>query len=292
MKLWAGVSVVCGVMLIVGALVIAETKGENLFDQIRDLVTVETIHQEKVFDAGTFRKVSVRTSNGAVEVRRAADGDYHITVGYGEPRDERWRYDVREEGGTLVIEKRDNGWQLFQLFSNIEPIVIEVPEGVVLDFDIKTSNGSLSMSGVSVRDARLETSNGRVEAEDVSEFCPNIMFLEEGIMECDTSLEVKTSNGKITLNGISVDEIVGRTSNGGIEFGGLKMQSLDLKTSNGGISGDVVGGRSEFTIQADTSNGSIKVDDGSYGKHLSEGNGVRNITLKTSNGGIQLNFAK
>lgn len=291
MKVWGGVSIICGVILVVGAVIIAEAKGDNIMDQVRNLVSAETVKQEKAFATSDFSKVEVRTSNGAVEVRRAPAGDDHITVSYGEPRDERWRYNITDTGSTLVIEKQDKGWMFFQLFSHVEPIVIQVPEGIVLDFDIKTSNGAVMVSGVSAGTTRLETSNGRIEVENVAEYCPNILFIGEGQMECETILDVKTSNGRITLNGVVVDEITGRTSNGGISFEGLQTDLLDLKTSNGGIDGSVDGARSDFSIKADTSNGSIRIGDGSYGKHLTEGDSDRTITLKTSNGGIQLNFA-
>lgn len=111
-----------------------------------------------------------------------------------------------------------------------------------------------------------------------------------------TALNLKTSNGKIGVSGITHDihtatsngkiEIIdsaattlsAHTSNGGITVRQTPTQSMELHTSNGAIEAESVTG----SLTASTSNGSINI------RYAPDAATPADIRITTSNGGIDL----
>ncbi|WP_173922656.1 DUF4097 family beta strand repeat-containing protein [Agromyces sp. Marseille-P2726] len=140
---------------------------------------------------------------------------------------------------------------------------VELPVGV--DVRGSTSNGEIHLTGV----ARVEvsTNNGDVDLEGVS-----------------GSIDVGTSNGRITGEDLNGDGIRAETSNGAIELEVAVAQDIEARTSNGSIeltvpadsyrvTAETSNGRRDigvandsdgrFTLDLHTSNGSITVEEGS-----------------------------
>lgn len=109
----------------------------------------------------------------------------------------------------------DDNWSNYAI-----NMIVKVPEGVVLDLDVATSNGEIVITDVSGRDLVLHTSNGRM-----------------------------------TLDNVYAETIRGSTSNGRIS-GEVEASTVDLSTSNGSIDLIIPATRSgDYAL--DTSNGSI-----------------------------------
>lgn len=187
--------------------------------------------------------------------------------------------------------------------------------------DIKVENGILKVKEYE-HNSWLSFNFGWFNTERYIE-----IYVPEDVLD---SVNIDTSNGRIELSGISLNELTVNTSNGKIEMTDLKADKCDVKTSNGAIaiieseiensrfvtsngkisiegtfkdvyaktsngSIDVSSDISEeyYKISAKTSNGSVRIDgDKVSDEYTSRNSGEGYMELKTSNGSINMSFKK
>ncbi|MCW4049937.1 MAG: DUF4097 domain-containing protein [Candidatus Bathyarchaeota archaeon] len=119
---------------------------------------------------------------------------------------------------VLGFEVPGNEWTNYLVI-----IDVKIPDDLILDINLDTSNGAITLTDINVR-----------------------------------NIEVDTSNGRITLDNIISETIVADTSNGLIT-GRLEGTDVNLETSNGAIEITIIGSQSgEYTL--DTTNGAVTVD--------------------------------
>jgi len=143
-------------------------------------------------------------------------------------------YSITVPRGTSVSGGTSNGG-----------IIIEDVEGTI---DVSTSNGSITLDGVSALEVRARTSNGRITGT--------------GLLSPD--MDVRTSNGRVSLTFVEAPTTVAiRSSNGEIEVvvpSDSPAYAVDSSTSNGQTRADIrTDPSSGNRIQASTSNGDITV---------------------------------
>lgn len=280
---WAGLG--AALLLVIGAIPAAFCRSLE-----------ETI--ERKFPCKANPEVHIRSFNGRIEIRSAAEGVVRATVtkhvyrltGLGaEQALDSVEVLMVQDGNRFTIEA--NGPRARMLFKCTGALIfVEVPPGARVTAE--TSNASIETAGiqafqslrtedgpVSVHDARgeveVETTNGAVEVE-----------LEEGSLRAVSSnarldvdgrsidVDATTSNGPIEIQ-VEGGSVRARTSSGRIDVEG-EAASVDLETSNGAIELELRGRPSE--VQARTSNGSIEF----------EGRPVGDSLLRTSNGSIRV----
>lgn len=136
---------------------------------------------------------------------------------------------------------------------------VRVPEGV--DVSGSTSNGALELSDVG--DVDLRTTNGRISLDGVSgrvqATSTNGRIEGEGFV--GTGVEVRTSNGSVELEIASAQDVSASSSNGSIDVrvpdGSYRVET---ETSNGREEVQVPNSDDgRFLIDLRTSNGSITV---------------------------------
>jgi len=336
MKTWAAISFITGTVMVIGSVVAASVQEFDLMDEVQRLVSVSSVQIEKEVDVNTVNRIVVRTENEEVNIVgvtlpvETGWDDIKVTktldvikVSHSEPANGRWGYDVRIEGDELIVERwsEEVFMQVFPWFvTGLEPIKIEVPEGMIANIDVETSNARINISGVGsemeevspdmnivartsnggirideVRGKKIvaETSNGRVELRNYHGF---------------EKVGVETSNGAVLLWSGSAKETTVETSNSRIVFVDLLSTNLNLNTSNSSVEGSVVGKREDFGISLRTSNGSVSMnevdfvqnEDGGFdlvesqskfGNRLVEERDGGVIDIKTSNGDIYLIFS-
>ncbi|MDP3057914.1 MAG: DUF4097 family beta strand repeat-containing protein [bacterium] len=143
-----------------------------------------------------------------------------------------------------------------------------LPEKKFLLVDVSTSNGSITVEGISGEKISVRTSNGRVK-----------------LQECNFAItEAKTSNGAIValLQPKSDSTLSLRTSNGRIEVevqeGDEIGYSIEAGTSNGRISSELKG------LKVNTSRNTLSArSENCEGKKV-----MVNLNARTSNGSIRI----
>ena len=187
------------------------------------------------------------------------------------------KMDIQQEGdGVQVHTLRPKHKRGVELSVRYE---IYLPKAMGISVD--TSNGSVLVSNTD-GSVSAHSSNGRIHIAKASG--PVIVQTSNGKVVCEdvrSSVDIQTSNGKITvLHPASLargDQIRCRTSNGTIRLG------LDSQ--------------SQFSMEADTTNGQIRSDFEIAGArqpgkrtHLAGviGTGGTTVSLRTSNGSINI----
>ena len=209
-------------------------------ERFHDEATIsEAITEVRLVD--TVGSVTVRGVEGAEEISVERD------VSYRGKRPEGATHTV--DGDTL--ELRGCGRRCSVDYT------LEVPVG--LDVRGSTENGAIELSAVA--EVEVETSNGRIELEQVS-----------------GTVDAETSNGRIIGRELNGDGIRASTSNGGIELEVIEPQDVEATTSNGSIELTVPPG--SYRVSTETSNGGTEVG-------IADDPGAEHtLTLRTSNGSI------
>ena len=132
--------------------------------------------------------------------------------------------------------------------------------------NIGTSNGKIILRSVQSATMDAHTSNGAVSAESVT--AENIRF--------------KTTNESVSALSVSADSLYMETSNAHISADKIDGKNIQMYTSNSRVSASIRGRREDFLISSRTSNASNNLG--------STDSGSRRLTVKTSNGNIDVGF--
>ena len=98
------------------------------------------------------------------------------------------------------------------------------------------------------------------------------------------SLEIATTNEKIDVQGLSVNDDVTLSSNGGdVVFTGLSAgSSINLNAKNGNIKGFIAGSYEEYSISVEIKKGDTNIE--------SKESGDKSLQLNANNGDIAIEF--
>lgn len=212
-----------------------------------------TVGEAAVIDADTSNgEIIVLGIEGTQEVHVVATlrsrGD---TQEEAEERLDKIVYHATQDGQTILLQyKASEQDRDVRRWSGVD---FEVTVPVATRVDADTSNGAISVEGVSGR-LDLDTSNGAIT-----------------VLEVTGEVFADTSNGRISMWEITGD-VHADTSNGRIELERI-AGDVRAETSNGDIELESIDGE----VDADTSNGRIHYEGGPVGT---------NNSLRTSNGSI------
>ena len=273
----------------------------------------EYTRQIKTIDNMDIELLKLITSNENVEIVPTRgeqiviiyyDSDYH-------------KYNVSEKNNSIYMEKeriKGRGWRFFQINMFAPSVKIEVPEQIILAYDIKTSNSSIAMSNLTLNTSSFTTSNGKIDFKNIvsssnislksSNGRINLDKIEADKLSIVTSngamnierieariVDVKTSNGSIDIDRAKAMELILRTSNGRITLDNIDARKIDCKTSNSRINATIIGSASDYQRDIRTSNGKINIGAIEYGTRVLDQDKKTNILmLHTSNGRIDVNF--
>ncbi len=120
--------------------------------------------------------------------------------------------------GRLVL-----GYGIPDIAYNKYSVQVEafLPADAMIDLELESSNGAISLSDVASGEMQLYTSNGAFSFDNV--------YAE--------SIHAETSNGAISLKDINGGTIELQTSNGAIDFEEVTGSRIDVVTSNGKVEG-------------------------------------------------------
>jgi len=191
-----------------------------------------------------------------------------VQIEYAES-DSSW-YDVQYDGENLrLIKRKQRGVQLFKFDFYYPNVFVSVPENFEGPVIVRTTNGHIEATNLTAEKISLSTSNGSIQVKGAA---------------CRL-LESYNSNGSLHFENVLASESFTVTdSNGSIRLEKLDCPEIHIKTSNGSVKGTIAGKESDYNIDFDTSNGS--------GSRTADNGAEKNITVYSSNGSIDLEFAE
>ena len=260
-------------------------------------------------DAAGLDKVLLDVQDLPLEVSPSDDDGVHIR--YWE--DEKDSYTLSLENGELrLIHTREPdyfSWLTDGMFSGLaelgRKVVLELPASYagalqlgtsnnsirlesfrqLAACSLKTSNGSIRLTGIAagsltaettnasiaVRDltadtARLSSTNGTLSAEGVrltgdlaASTTNSSLILKE--VAC-AGLEASTTNGGLKLiHTAATGRVQAGTTNGGIRIEALSSPDIRLSSTNGSVRGTVAGDVREYAVSSHTTNGESNLPD-------------------------------
>lgn len=262
---------------------------QEVREDIKENIPVNTAaaRQAGVYEPiGEITSFQINAQDMRVHIYPAADGRFKILYRKG-PDDE---ITVREENGHYIF--RQEIPLLYKLLSFLrlgrEGIRVEVPENVIRNFQVTTSNASVKVEyllGFGM--GRICTSNGRVILRNLQGNHIDVKTSNAGVSveECKVDvLDARSSNGGISCQRCDGKRTSLRTSNAGIEVLQLQSKDIMLKSSNGSLKGTICGDPRAYSMDCGTSNGSCNV--GSLKDERCE----NNLYAHTSNASVKLEF--
>jgi hypothetical protein len=249
-------------------------------------------------------RVEIRLPDGKVEVtgtdeqKISYSGELSANGTSQEKADQatesNWK--VQRNGDTLelVLEQKGPKWNLFSIFdwTRKSPyLIVQIPQSLLTK--IETSNGSIHVSDMN-GDADVKSSNGAITVINVQgNIKANTSNGSGTFTNIKGSLDMQTNNGGLTLTDIT-GAVVAKSSNGSIKGSSLINGKWDCVTSNGKIT-LAIPKNTDATIEANTSNGKVGGDLEWQKNEKSHclgtiGAGTYDVSLKTTNGSVDVNF--
>jgi DUF4097 and DUF4098 domain-containing protein YvlB len=232
-------------------------------------------------------KFAVTSSNGTISVARATpkkthfmclfacnNTTYNITLYVPASSDYAYDLTVNNEAvafqntGTLHTENvsiasNNSTVKLQQLITNGD-ITVGSSNGSIALQDIQAT-GTLKLTG-SYSDNNLKN----VQAKTITD---------------------RSDNGSISFDTVTADTVNVHADNGTITLNQLAVTNGTFTSDYGSITGTVQGSKNDYTLKANSSNGSITIDGTAYGTSYRSGNNAKKIlTVQAPNGTISLNF--
>ena len=167
-------------------------------------------------------------------------------------------------------------------------IEVLVPRAFKGKISIQSSNARVTAKDISCMDeVKMHTSNARIVVENVVVHKLNAVTSNARVVLEDVyvreQLNAVTSNGRIAAQKtISDGDMHLRTSNSSVRIEDVDAKCLTIKTSNASVSGTLRGTAADYMIESSTSNGKNNLENG--------GSGEKQLTVRTSNGSIVMEF--
>ena len=222
--------------------------------------------------------------------------DKNVKITYYESK--RTDFSTKEEKDSFTFRSKDKLTFFdmdFNFFFN-NKITIEVPENMVLSYDVRTNNSRLEIRNLTVNESKFKTSNARIKATSI---------------KSDYKLEFQTTNGQINLTGVKAPKIIAKTNNASINLKkvqafisinastsnsritleNLASPNIKLTTSNSKVIGNIVGDEIDYSRDIKTTNGNISINGTTYAsivrdKVIKD----KSLYIKTSNGNVDIDI--
>ena len=219
-----------------------------------------------------------------VEIRTSPDDKIHVTAW----ENDRVKFDTEESSGSLTLRLgADSRWYdqfLYGFFSNLSSYqhrsVIEIPAGYQGDFTVSCSETTVDLKGFeNLRNLEIKNSNGSVSLENISsDRC--ILSTSNASVYCKNlttgEMEAYSSNGSIALEQVAADNLHTGTSNSEIIGTALISGEISVSNSNGPISLTDI---KADVLTASTSNSTNQLQNAVLS---------RSVSLANSNGSVEI----
>lgn len=209
-----------------------------------------------------FNRVEIRDTEAKVRVLRSEDDTCVVQL----EENGRGTYDVRVEGGTLRIDKKDKWYDYIHIFGlgfDGPELTLSLPEKAYDELNVRSTSGGVALDGVRAKEISAESTSGSVRAE---------------YLQAET-VALKSTSGSVRATELRAETLSMRSTSGGVRGETIDVKSLQARSTSGGIR---LEGVSTVELTAENTSGSIT---------LSELNASGAVHAKSVSGGIRLEDA-
>lgn len=266
-----------------GGLVVYTAKSKSQEKKQKGYESSELIHT-----------IRVETENLRIRVKTVDEGPVRI---YFKPRGDRDIVDFEEKDGVFAFSHRQKASSLNPLnwlnmlldFNDFNLLVLEMPVNFAGNLWLKTTNGSVRLSGLgNLAAAEINSNNGKIRLENSM---VTSLQTTSGNGKIDLvnligeTLYASTGNGLITAKECRFEKKLSlQTQNGAVTGHNLISDDIVMQTSNGFVTGTIIGNVNDYNISSTTHNGFNNLD------NVYEADRAKSLTARTHNGRIQVEF--
>ena len=199
--------------------------------------------EEILVEEAGINAFDIEVKNATVKVYSSQDARFRIRY----LRDKDVKVEYARKGNCFVLRERsvESGRLKFRSFFGLgqeKEMSVEVPGGFLERFVVKTSNASVKLSDICLwYNGEIRTTNGKISLD----------HCRQG------DLLARTTNSKILLSGCNMWQVDAVSTNNKVTAEDCRFEMLNLGTTNGKVSAERVDAKE---IQLHTTNGSIALD--------------------------------
>lgn len=235
--------------------------------------------------------VRIETENLRIRVKSIEEGPVRVYFKQKEGQDQ---VTFEEKDGVFFFKHEMKGknplylnWLNFFLEMNV--LVVELPVNYSGKLSLKTTNGSIRVSGLgNLSCGEIDSNNGMIKMENSYAEKLTIKTNNARIELANVrgeQLDVSAGNGMISVKECRfVQRLSLQTQNGTVTGRNLISDDISLQTCNGIVSGTIIGNRNDYNINSFTRNGFNNLE------NVFEPERAKKLLAKTHNGRIQIEF--
>lgn len=176
------------------------------------------------------------------------------------------------------------------LFSGPRKIVMDIPASFAGSLSVTTCNARLNACGLEhLTTAQFTTSNGHLKLKNIICDSLNAATSNGAVgLQClrGNTCTVETSNGRITAEDCGFPTALKLyTGNGSIRIHNARSDNLEFATNNAAVSGTIIGDMREYAVRSHTSNASNTLP-----PELVYPEQTKSLNVSTSNAKIDVHF--
>ncbi len=217
-------------------------------------------------DNADLSNLSIKNSSGNVELSGFVAGDMKVTVSYGD-------LTIRKAASNNAKIKLSSGNSTIDDFE-VGNLKFTNSYGDS-DFDNINTGSTMLLKDIAYDKIDISMSSGKAELGGI--ICSN--------------LQLNNSYGDVICEEIKADKLDAGLSSGNLTVNKSDIKDIDAKNSYGDVNLSLIGPKADYSLNLDTSYGSIQVGNKKYKEHMDvDRAGTRSIYADLSSGNVKISF--
>lgn len=217
--------------------------------------------------------------SGNISSIKVEENSNHLTIISGDAdkisvscfdRENKELYDIKEEGGVLVVKRNENkDFNFLNIDFTDHTMVVTVPRDYKGDIDAVVISGGMDLTNVCGNAISVKNTSGSIKLENVTS---------------ESDISVENNSGSIKLINVNAGgNLNAKGNSGGISLDSLNSEgNINIKNTSGSIRGTILGKESDYKIHAEVTSGSCNLNNSDSGS--------RELNVKNTSGSIKLEF--
>jgi len=257
----------------------------------REPINLNEEEKTRTITSDRIEEIVVSARNANVIIETAEINHFEITY----TEHDFLSYQFINEDNQFTINQTNSFNLLNPAPNNVYDLTIKVPNTEIYTLNIRTTNGFVSITNARTNAIDINTSNNGIILTNVNNANLARLRTTNGtvvLTDLKTdSLTLNTSNRRVMLNDVEANDISIRNVNASVSFSNLLAFDISIITSNSNVSGTIIGRNELFNKDIVTSNGTISLDEQSFGTILnSDKDQIQPLVVYTTHADITINF--
>ncbi|CUP09576.1 DUF4097 family beta strand repeat-containing protein [Clostridium disporicum] len=162
-------------------------------------------------------KFNLNVPNTKVEIYSGTNKRIIVNCWYNNEND---KFTIDSNEDTINIKRKESYGtiNLFDFSSIAGTVEIIVPESIIGNYTVESTNGNIEINDIKASNIDIETTNGNFEIGDIT---------------VEGEVKINTNNGRVVAEDINAESISFETTNGLVDIEDIKANDIRVRTTNG-----------------------------------------------------------